>query len=132
VFTRFNLVHKDKWRLFASIGATAQLTLSANYFIVHPGLFPSSVSLTGKSNSVYQNLEEGLIQGGTLLDNVYLSMDAGIGVEKMVSQKTSLFIQGGYQQFIGHISKGIGPYNDRISTISFQSGIRINLFHAKK
>jgi hypothetical protein len=132
VFTRFNIIHRDRWRMYASFGATAQLTLSANYFIVHPGLFPSSVSLTGKSNSVYQNLEEGLMQGGTLLDNVYLSMDAGIGAEKMVSQKTSLFIQAGYQQFIGHISNGIGPYNDRISTLSFQSGVRINLFHSKK
>lgn len=132
VFTRFNIIHKEKWRLFASVGATAQLTLSANYFIVHPGFFPSSVSLTGKSNSIYQNLEEGLMQGGTLLDNVYLSMDAGIGVEKMISPKSSMFLQSGYQQFIGHISKGIGPYNDRISTLNIQTGIRINLFPSEK
>lgn len=132
VFTRFNIIHKDKWRLYASLGATAQVTLAANYFIVHPGFFPSSVSLTGKSNSIYQNLEEGLMQGGTLLDNVYLSVDAGIGVEKMISPKSSMFLQSGYQQFIGHISKGIGPYNDRISTLSLQTGVRINLFPTEK
>ncbi|MFZ4377085.1 MAG: hypothetical protein ACOYN9_12065 [Saprospiraceae bacterium] len=132
VFTRFNIVHKENWRLYASLGATAQVTLSANYFIVHPGFFPSSVALTGKTNSVYQNLEEGLMQGGTLIDNVYLSMDMGVGAEKMVSPRTSIFVQSSYQSFVGHVSKGIGPYNDRISTVSFQSGVRINLFQPIK
>jgi|GEM_PF-1103455 len=132
VFTRYNIVHKENWRLYASLGATAQVTLSANYFIVHPGFFPSSVALTGKTNSVYQNLEEGLMQGGTLIDNVYLSMDMGFGAEKIVSPRTSIFIQSSYQSFVGHVSKGIGPYNDRISTVSFQSGVRINLFETAK
>lgn len=132
VFTRFNIVHKENWRIYATLGATAQVTLSANYFIVHPGFFPSSVALTGKSNSVYQNLEEGLMQGGTLIDNVYLSMDMGVGAEKMISPRTSIFAQSSYQSFVGHVSKGIGPYNDRISTVSFQSGVRINLFQPIK
>ena len=132
VFTRFNIVHKENWRIYATLGATAQVTLSANYFIVHPGFFPSSVALTGKTNSVYQNLEEGLMQGGTLIDNVYLSMDMGVGAEKMISPRTSIFAQSSYQSFVGHISKGIGPYNDRISTVSFQSGVRINLFQPIK
>lgn len=132
VFTRFNIVHKENWRIYATLGATAQVTLSANYFIVHPGFFPSSVALTGKTNSVYQNLEEGLVQGGTLIDNVYLSMDMGVGAEKMISRRTSLFAQSSYQSFVGHVSKGIGPYNDRISTVSFQSGVRINLFQPVK
>jgi hypothetical protein len=132
VFTRYNIVHKENWRLYASLGATAQVTLSANYFIVHPGFFPSSVALTGKTNSVYQNLEEGMMQGGTLIDNVFLSMDMGVGAEKMVSPRTSIFVQSSYQSFVGHVSKGIGPYNDRISTVSFQSGVRINLFETAK
>lgn len=132
VFTRFNIVHKENWRIYATLGATAQVTLSANYFIVHPGFFPSSVALTGKTNSMYQNLEEGLMQGGTLIDNVYLSMDMGVGAEKMISPRTSIFGQSSYQSFVGHISKGIGPYNDRISTVSFQSGVRINLFQPIK
>ena len=132
VFTRFNFVHKENWRIYATLGATAQVTLSANYFIVHPGFFPSSVALTGKSNSVYQNLEEGLMQGGTLIDNVYLSMDMGVGAEKMISPRMSIFAQSSYQSFVGHVSKGIGPYNDRISTVSFQSGVRINLFQPIK
>lgn len=132
VFTRFNIVHKENWRIYATLGATAQVTLSANYFIVHPGFFPSSVALTGKSNSVYQNLEEGLMQGGTLIDNVYLSMDMGVGAEKMISPRMSIFAQSSYQSFVGHVSKGIGPYNDRISTVSFQSGVRINLFQPIK
>ena len=132
VFTRYNVVNTDKWKFYASIGATAQLTMAANYYIVHPGFFPSSVGLTGKNSSVYQNLEEGLMQGGTLLDNVYLSLDYGIGVEKVVSSRASLFIQSGYQQFVGHVSKGIGPYNDRISTFSLQSGVRFNLFQPDK
>jgi hypothetical protein len=132
VFTRYNIVHKENWRLYASLGATAQVTLSANYYIVHPGFFPTSVALTGKTNSVYQNLEEGLMQGGTLIDNVYLSMDMGVGAEKMVSPRTSIFVQSSYQSFVGHVSKGIGPYNDRISTVSFQSGVRINLFETAK
>jgi hypothetical protein len=132
VFTRFNIVHKENWRLYASVGVTAQVTLSANYFIVHPGFFPSSVALTGKTNSVYQNLEQGLMQGGTLIDNVYLSMDMGVGAEKMISPRTSIFAQSSYQSFVGHVSKGIGPYNDRISTVSFQSGVRINLFQPIK
>ena len=62
----------------------------------------------------------------------YLSMDMGVGAEKMISPRTSIFAQSSYQSFVGHISKGIGPYNDRISTVSFQSGVRINLFEPIK
>ncbi len=132
VFTRFNIVHKENWRVYATMGATAQVTLSANYYIVHPGFFPSSVTLTGKTNSVYQNLEEGLMQGGMFMDNIHLSMDMGVGAERMISPRTSLFAQSSYQSFVGHVNKGIGPYNDRISTVSFQSGVRINLFQPTK
>ena len=114
------------------MGATAQVTLSANYYIVHPGFFPSSVTLTGKTNSVYQNLEEGLMQGGMFMDNIHLSMDMGVGAERMISPRTSIFAQSSYQSFVGHVNKGIGPYNDRISTVSFQSGVRINLFQPTK
>lgn len=128
VFTRLNLVHKEKWKFYASLGAVAQLTLSADYYIVHPGFFPSTVALTGKRNSFYQNLEEGILQGGAMFDNINLSMDANIGLEKMVAPKTGIFLQVGYQQFLGHTSKGIGPYNDRISTLSMQSGVRFKLF----
>jgi hypothetical protein len=132
IFTRFNIVHKENWRFYATMGATAQVTLSANYYIVHPGFLPSSVTLTGKTNSVYQNLEEGLMQGGMFMDNIHLSMDMGVGAERMVSPRTSLFAQSSYQSFVGHVNKGIGPYNDRISTVSFQSGVRINLFQPTK
>jgi hypothetical protein len=132
VFTRFNIVHKENWRFYATLGATAQVTLSANYYIVHPGFLPSSVTLTGKTNSVYQNLEEGLMQGGMFMDNIHLSMDMGVGAERMISPRTSLFAQSSYQSFVGHVNKGIGPYNDRISTVSFQSGVRINLFQPTK
>jgi hypothetical protein len=132
VFIRFNIVHKENWRVYATMGATAQVTLSANYYIVHPGFFPSSVTLTGKTNSVYQNLEEGLMQGGMFMDNIHLSMDMGVGAERMISPRTSLFAQSSYQSFVGHVNKGIGPYNDRISTVSFQSGVRINLFQPTK
>ena len=132
VFTRFNIVHKENWRFYATLGATAQVTLSANYYIVHPGFLPSSVTLTGKTNSVYQNLEEGLMQGGMFMDNIHLSMDMGVGAERMISPRTSIFAQSSYQSFVGHVNKGIGPYNDRISTVSFQSGVRINLFQPTK
>lgn len=132
IFTRFNIVHKENWRFYATIGATAQVTLSANYYIVHPGFLPSSFTLTGKTNSVYQNLEEGLMQGGMFMDNIHLSMDMGVGAERMISPRTSLFAQSSYQSFVGHVNKGIGPYNDRISTVSFQSGVRINLFQPTK
>jgi len=132
VFIRFNIVHKENWRVYATMGAAAQVTLSANYYIVHPGFFPSSVTLTGKTNSVYQNLEEGLMQGGMFMDNIHLSMDMGVGAERMISPRTSLFAQSSYQSFVGHVNKGIGPYNDRISTVSFQSGVRINLFQPTK
>jgi hypothetical protein len=132
IFTRFNIVHKENWRFYATIGATAQVTLSAHYYIVHPGFLPSSFTLTGKTNSVYQNLEEGLMQGGMFMDNIHLSMDMGVGAERMISPRTSLFAQSSYQSFVGHVNKGIGPYNDRISTVSFQSGVRINLFQPTK
>jgi len=128
IFTRLRLVQNDKWRVYATAGGTAHLTLTADYSIVHPGFYRPSPGKTTTAASFDQNLEEGLLQGGLLADNAFLTLDAGLGVERTLTPQSSLFLQPGYRYFFGHLSRGVGPYNDRISSLTLQTGMRINLF----
>ena len=68
----------------------------------------------------------GGFEGGELSDNFFLSANIGMGIERFLSKRTSIFVQPVYMHQLMSIEKGFGPNKDRYNTVSTYIGIRAN------
>lgn len=78
-----------------------------------------------KSKLNRNEFPKGLMSGGSLNENASLRISAGVGLERILSDRWALFAQPGYSHQI--LSSGIGPNNDRIHNVSLHFGTRVIL-----
>lgn len=79
------------------------------------------------NRSIRQEKEfpEGLFDGGSLRDNYYLTANLGLGAERFLSSKWSIFLQPNYQHYL--MSEGIGVNKDKFYTFSIYLGTKFSL-----
>jgi len=66
----------------------------------------------------------GALEGGSLLDNTFITADLGIGFQQKVASKVNLFVQPTLQT---NFSSGVGPNNDKLHKISLFAGAKYDL-----
>jgi len=123
---RYNFFLHKRTRLYAVMGASLQIAASASYFITTTSS-PSTPKKPEMRNITFDNTSEGILDGGSIKENGYVTGNLGLGVEHFMSDRWSLFVQPTYQHSLGHFSDGFGPSHDRISTLSLWTGIRIRI-----
>lgn len=132
---KYNFITNDKWRVYAMAGASLNIVLSANYYTVEPEI-PStreagSTNGTSRVTKPYslrnENLTKGLFEGGSFWENTTFYANAGMGVERYMSYKWSMFIQPTFQLALPLFNKGLGPYNDRINSLGINIGMKVRL-----
>lgn len=120
-----------KWHFYANMGVSANFITSTIYEIDHErqalSLIPPSMGSPDDEKSIKDEIDftSGLVDGGELRDNFYMSANIGIGIERYLSPKWTLFLQPNYQHFF--MSNGIGANMDKIYTTSFHLGTRFDL-----
>ncbi len=128
----------EKWDFYASTGATMSVVLQNTHnFDSDYAARPSSTtdrSTEGNSlgeiineNSVFNNKisSDGWLKGGSYLQNRYFTANLGLGVERRLGRKWSVFMQNTYQHTL--TSNGYGINKDRFNTISILAGAKIKL-----
>lgn len=123
-----------KWKWYALTGASLNI-LALNHYNVTvnnlgttttpPSSIPVPQSPGVNPQELYEENEvanEGLFEGGSFQRNHYFTTNFGLGVERFISRRWSLFIQPVYQYEI--FDKNLGPNNDRIHTFSVQIGAK--------
>ena len=132
---RYKYGQLKKWHLYAATGVTAHVAMyqqynfqkqykgtpSTNGFGPPPAPSPPSES----SPAQRQALHKGYFEGGGLKENTFLTANLGIGVERYLSPRWSIFFQPNYQHQL--FSKGFGPNEDRFNTLSTFLGVRATL-----
>lgn len=121
-----------QWHCYTITGATVHAAVLANYdrraFFI-PGQDvpnPDSPPLPqNASKTSEKRFDDGLFENGPVLENTYLTLDIGVGVERTFNDRLSVFIEPNYQH--NPFKKSLGPNSDRINTLSFFTGIRIQL-----
>jgi hypothetical protein len=117
-----------KTDIYASLGTTLNIITQANYFgsreyynIYALRAAPDVV----EPQSAIEKIKAGnigLLQGGTIQDNSYLSAQAALGIEYHFNAKFSYFNQATYQR---HLTiKGIGSTNNYYHAISLAMGLK--------
>mgnify|MGYP005666387655 CR=1 FL=1 len=131
---RYNYLQKDTWRLFASAGVSMHTVVQANYYLADQdgfrnALFAPAPVPRGEQERPEQveqyDLNKGLFEGGGLWENSYFSATVGLGVEKNLNGRLSVFSQAKYAHSFLYPTGGIGPFLDRFHTTSLLMGIRV-------
>lgn len=129
----YHFKNQGKWRFYASAGASSYFITSTIYEIDHqkqalhtipPGQGSPDDTKSIKDSGGYR-FPPGLLDGGILQDNFYMTANIGLGVERYLSPKWTVFFQPNYQHFF--MSEGIGDNRDKIYTTSFYLGTKFNL-----
>ncbi len=135
---RYNVIKKNKWRAFVTSGVSLQVALQANYYISEseavamrqssppPRPAPGG-SFVSPADEKARILSRGFLEGGTLLENGYITGNIGIGLEYFITERWGVFTQPTYQRSIDYFTKGFGPDQDRLNTMSIFTGVRVKL-----
>ncbi len=121
VDVQYILLEDDKWRVFVSAGATANIVASRYYDGSQTTQLDNGLNINAAINS--DGAEKGALEGGDFGNNFYLSIGGGIGIERQLSENISLYLMPIYKQ--GILPTGINK--DHISTFSFNVGIKKTL-----
>ena len=128
VFARWDVWQNKRWSLFAQGGLAGQMTLQTNYYAAYPEYFePLGVNRTPSRYSPLKDRNGGLLEGGNLKENGFFSSHFGLGAERQMAERWSMFFQSRYEHSIGYLSAGLGPTEDRLNTFSLETGIRVRL-----
>lgn len=136
---RYNVLRRNKWRAYATAGLSLHLTLQANFYVADEKGFdlplptrpPSQAPGGGVTNTPIDEkasiLTGGILEGGSIIRNSYATGNLGVGIERFVTERWSIFTQPTYQYSLKNMRRGIGPDQDRINTMSIFMGVRVKL-----
>lgn len=132
------LLQKDRWRLYATTGASLNTVFQSNFYkedvetVLGLSQDNSGGSRTPRTPrpdplDIFEQ-DEGLIEGGSFGDNASLYFNGGFGVERFFLDGSSLFLQPTYQRAVFYFGgDGLGPLNDRIHSATVRMGMRIRI-----
>ncbi|MEZ4949187.1 MAG: hypothetical protein R2784_07345 [Saprospiraceae bacterium] len=127
---RYNFGQLQKWRFYGQTGASLHLAMQAHYDKFPNNLYSGFARQAIDNSSLGQKkFPDGLLEGGNFEENSYFTANLGLGVERLLSTRWSLFLQPSVQAYLlpGY-NNGLGPNLDRISTFSILTGARVTLW----
>lgn len=122
---------RNRWHTYGLMGGTGHLAFQANYDRKQsyaPGTDPQGGEIPEPlvpSKTSQKKYADGFFEGGSFAENSYFTLDLGIGIERYLNDRTSLFLEPVYQH--NPFQKSLGPNRDRINTLSISTGVRVNL-----
>ncbi len=151
---RYKFKQSEKWHLYTLGGAAIHVATQANYDVTKIGasqLYINTNVATSKGEIALtkhqldrfskfskpaepqsdklnkKQFEDGWMSGGAFKENSFYTVNVGMGAERYLDERWSLFIEPSYQQNINIFNKGIGPNQDRISTLQILIGAKVGL-----
>lgn len=134
-----NLVNTGRWRIRAGIGVEASMVMFAkfykspnfneniaNYFTNTRRARSSGVRLLSARDLTHP--EEGLLQGGSALQNSSFSLTFDLTIERQLTNRFGLYLAPRFTRALYYNREsGLGPLDDRIHQNAFQFGARWRL-----
>jgi hypothetical protein len=121
---------RSGWDVYLLAGMEANLLLDGRYQISRE-VIESSRSMAPEPNAAELSLlsektfPKGLLNGGNLGDNAYLSFSGGFGIERKIGDRLQVFAESVYSRpFFGH---HIGPNMDQIHRVSMRIGGKVRI-----
>jgi hypothetical protein len=125
---------KSRWQVYMLGGLTVNLVVETDYDKTQEAIYALSLPTGGPETKVNlsrsaridkKDFNKGLFQGGSLNDNNFVTFNAGVGVERIIDSKWSVYAQPTYHSNL--FGTGLGPNNDKIHIFSLFMGARMRL-----
>lgn len=130
---QYSFLVKRKWKMYSLTGVSINMALQNNFNFqledADPDLTPETLSRSlpvNESEIVNESLlYKGILEGGGLKENSYLTANIGLGIERKFTYRWSLFLQPVYRHHF--LIDGIGPNEDRIHSGSIRFGAKVKI-----
>jgi hypothetical protein len=125
---QYSFLVKRKWRMYSLTGVSINMALQNNYNFQLEDQENSSIRSISLNESEIANeasLYKGILEGGGLRENSYITANLGFGVERKFTYRWSLFLQPIYRRHF--LIDGIGPNEDRIHSSSLRFGAKVKI-----
>lgn len=124
---RYNFSNLTRWKFYGQTGASMHIALLADYDHSNfAGIFANLAPGQPGPKLKSKKFTDGVLEGGSLEENSYFTANLGLGVERLINPRWSLFLQPSVKAYLlpGYNS-GLGPNQDRISSFSLITGARV-------
>ncbi len=108
----------------AVAGLTANIAVEKSYqnkTVFYPGFQPQGGPDPVQQPTGFAQTGDGLLEGGSLNGNSYLSATAGLRLEHPVGKRYTVFVEGTYNPALTR--QGIGPKPSQVNTLALQAGV---------
>jgi opacity protein-like surface antigen len=134
---KYHFKENAKTRIYAQAGINTNISLKNSYEIIKKPVASSSLAKSGAANFISDNtlvnnereaklskkeFNKGFFQGGKIKDNFFLTLSAGVGMERQLSQKNALSLGIEYNKF--YMIDGIGPNKDKLNGVAINFGLK--------
>lgn len=122
------IVKAGRLTAHAVAGLTANIAVEKSYqnkTVFYPGFQPQPGTDPVQQPAGFAQTGDGLLEGGTLNGNAYLSATAGLRLEHPVGKRYTVFVEGTYNPALTR--QGIGPKPSQINTLALQAGVMAGL-----
>ncbi len=132
---RYNVLHRGNWRAYALAGGALQVAFQSNFYTADapeysyrpitapPDPAPGDEGLL----ELVRKNGRGWFEGGAFGENAYLTGNLGVGLERYIDTRWSIFAQPTLQYSLHYFGQGLGPNNDRINSLSVFFGAKVRL-----
>jgi hypothetical protein len=133
VFARKYLFSSERWEVFIHFGGGFRLALRSDYRvnsgdisaidINRDDLTPEQIARLPENPKLWnKNFQEGLLEGGSVNENSFMTIDVGGGIIHHLSDRWILQFSPIFN--LSPFSDGLGPNRDEIHSLSLQMQIR--------
>lgn len=123
LFLNYSLASGDDFNLYAGVGSSFNVITSAGYKVNENGKIYDALSRYQNSGrSASREYTQGILQGGSIHDNLFITLDVSIGLETRLSERLSIFFAPTLRQHIG--IAGIGPNKDHVHSLGLNMGLK--------
>jgi|GEM_PF-2254481 len=124
---KYHVLNREKWSLYSYIGASINTVATSefNVNISSPtgSRFPRPALVGSRLET--KDFTKGILQGGSLQENLFYTYTFGLGFQKEITKNMSVFTSLSYQQHA--LNKGVGPNEDRLNKLSIGLGAKYRL-----
>ncbi|MBK8623185.1 MAG: hypothetical protein IPN79_15855 [Saprospiraceae bacterium] len=128
---QYYAIDNKNWKLYFSAGSSINLIAQSDYTIEEK-VKKGEIQSMPRNPNQEPRLDDkpfstGFLDDFTFIRNYYIDMKIGLGAERRINNFCSFYLQQSYHAFLFSSGLGIGPNQDKINALAFQSGIKFNL-----
>ena len=126
---QYGFLMKNNWRLYTLTGVSLNMALQNNFSFQleekQPATASRSISAEDSPIANEAIAYKGILEGGNMRKNSYLTANLGFGLERKFTYRWSLFVQPIYRHYF--LFDGIGPNKDHIHSGSVNFGAKVKI-----